>query len=456
MIPALLAAVALVCAAPSRADDSVDPSVIVHQARQWTQKARDIQKQQDALRNGQVDGPTTSDGCTVFGPDMDVTRPVPTLGVAGRIKGRDFPSVVQPWHGADNLDPAPFSSPTPLPDAPRAGAGLNTANVARHDLAFFGPGAIGLKPVNSCQGLAVGYTAASIGPALAKRAEILAANPHAVLLAEIRWHDGRQDYLPAASPWWKAGEAHQDMKDGAYHLLDVHNPGFRAQVARQCKAAILTGVFDGCMFDWWIETPDVVALAHDVREAIGPEALIVVNANDRQTPGSAADINGLYMEGFDSPFWPKNEDGWKKAEANIQWAEKNLRTPAFSALEGWAASSRSDFADIQLMRAVTALALTRSNAFVLFGDKNTDGANDHRHDWYPFWDKGLGAAHDAKEVDGAVQREFDHGTVVYNPAANHPVTVHFPEARFSRASHKTAMTHTVAAGDGDIFTKASP
>jgi hypothetical protein len=459
MLPALLVVAALLSSAPSRADDFTDQvQAGIQQGPHWTDKARAIQKQQDALRNGQVTGPAaTTDGCTVFGPDMDVTKPVPTLGVAARIKGRDFPSVVQPWHGADNLDPAPFSSPTPLPDAPKAGAGLNPANVARHDLAFFGPGAIGLKPVNSCQGLAVGYTAASVGPALAKRAEILSANPHAVLLAEIRWHDGRADYLPAASPWWKTGDAHQDMNDGAYRLLDVANPGFRAQVARQCKAAILTGVFDGCMFDWWIETPDVIALAHDVRTAIGPEALIVVNANNRQAPGSAADINGLYMEGFGSSFWPANPSGWAQAQANIEWAEHSLHAPAFAALEGWAASSRSDFRDIQTMRALTALALTHSNAFVLFGDKNTDGANDHRHDWYPFWDKGLGGPpKDAQPVDGATQREYPGGIVVYNPAANHPVTINFTEARYSRASHKTAKTHTVAPGDGDIFTKASP
>lgn len=458
MIPAILVVASLASAASASADDFSDPAAALGQAAQWTKKARDIQRQAAAVRAGRAAGASASaDGCVVYGPDMDVTRPVPPLGVAARMAGRDFPSAFMAWHGAENLDQAPFAGATPLPDAP-SGHGQEPSNIARHDLAFFGPGALGLKPVNSCPGLAVGFTADSVARAMAKRAQILAANPRAIVLAEIRWHDGRQDHLPADSPWWKAGDPHEDARDGTYRLLNVGDPGFRAQVARQCKAAVLTGVFDGCMFDWWIETDDVVKLARAVREAIGDEALIVVNSNNRRTPASARDINGLYMEGFNSPFWPADAAGWTTAEGNVQWAEQNLRAPAFAALEGWETSSRGDYRDVQMMRALTALALVKSRAFVLFGDKNTDGLNDHRHDWYPFWDKGLGRPKGDAQVlpDGGVSREYDGGTVVYNPPANRAVTVRFPEPRTSRASRLTAAAHAVAAGDGDIFTKPRP
>lgn len=450
------ALVLLASAPPARAQPFEDQAAGV--LRQTAKKAREIQAQAADGRLS-ASGPSSAAagaGCVELAPPADVSRDVPPLGVAARINGRDYPSVFQAWHGADNLNEAPFAGATALPDAPRAGHGLSVANVARHDLAFFGPGAIGLKPVDSCAGLAIGFTADSVSRALAQRREMLAANPHLVLLAEIRWHDGPKGYLPADSPWWQAGDAHQDVP-GEFHLLKVSDPEFREHVALQCKAAILTGVFDGCMFDWWSEGqyPDLPKLAHEVRVQIGDEALILVNANNRREKGSARDINGFFMEGFDSRFWPLDAQGWATAEANLVWQKQSLHAPVISALEGWAANSRGDIRDVQFMRALTALALTRSDGFVLFGDKNTDGLNDHRHDWYPFWNKGLGRPAGEAQVrpDGAVAREYEGGTVVYNPAANQAVTVRFPEPRFSRATHLTASAHAIVAGDGDIFEK---
>ena len=452
-----LAAALLLAAAPPAPAQSFDDEVSAGVSGS-VQQARDLQKRaaSDSLPAASG-GVSAGDGCVAYAPDADVSGSVPDTGAAERIAGRGFPSAFMAWHGAFNLDLEPFSGPTPLPDAPRDG-GVAAANAARHDLAFFGPSALGMKPVNSCAGLAIGYTPSTVARARDKRARMLADNPNLVLLAEIRWHDAPEGYLPKDSPWLKAGDPHQDVP-GKWNLLNIDDPTFRRQVALQCKAAILTGVFDGCMFDWWSESsfPALPKLAQEVRAQIGDSALILVNANNRVTPGSAPYINGFFMEGFDSRFWPLDAQGWSTAEKNLVWQKQNLHPPVISCLEGWTMGSRGDLRDLQFMRALTALSLTRSDGFVLFGDPNTNGLNDHVHDWYPFWDKGLGRPNgDGKtQPDGSVRRDFSGGTAVYNPAANKTVTVRFPRPYFSRATHLTARDHTVPAGDGDIFTPAA-
>jgi hypothetical protein len=106
------------------------------------------------------------------------------------------------------------------------------------------------------------------------------------------------------------------------------------------------------------------------------------------------------------------------------------------------------------MRATTTLALTHSDGYVLFADPNDLPVPDHLHDWYPFWDfKSLGkpSAPMTKRRDGAFQREFSGGTVVYNPEGNKTVTVTFARPRVSAATRKLSNTFTVDEMGGDLF-----
>ena len=50
-------------------------------------------------------------------------------------------------------------------------------------------------------------------------------------------------------------------------------------------------------------------------------------------------------------------------------------------------------------------------------------------------------------------REFENGTVVYNPRGNKAVSVTFPEDRRSVGSGKTAQSHHLESSDGDMFLK---
>ena len=105
------------------------------------------------------------------------------------------------------------------------------------------------------------------------------------------------------------------------------------------------------------------------------------------------------------------------------------------------------------MRAVTTLALTQSDGYCLFSDPNPLPTPDHLHDWYPFWNKSLGKplAKAVTRDDGTIAREFEHGTVVYNPPGNKRVRLVFPDMRASFAQATKAREHSLNAGDGDIF-----
>ena len=122
------------------------------------------------------------------------------------------------------------------------------ATMARHDLLFVGPGRLGLRWNRRPVGLADGFKPASIAAARAFRARLQKLNPLLILLAEIRYRDANPQYLPEDHIWWKRdrqGKRLAGWKEGGFLLLDLHHPQFREHVARQAKAAVQSGVFDG-------------------------------------------------------------------------------------------------------------------------------------------------------------------------------------------------------------------
>jgi len=356
---------------------------------------------------------------------------------AERVAGRDFPSVFQAWSPADNL---------------RGEDELTTA--ARHDLIWHAAEWYGLVWDQRPSGLAEAFEPASIQAGLARRKALLALNPNIILIAEIRYRDASRRFLPADHPWWRRdskGELVKGWDEGGYIQLDFDNPQFREHVARQAKAAVESGVVDGVLLDWWTENDSRVELVKLVREAVGDEHLILVNANDRATPRTAPYINGYFMECYRS----KTPADWQRIAATLQWAEKNLRSPRVNCLETWYHNSRDD---LDLMRATTALSLTCSDGYCLFSDPNPLPTGDHRHNWYPFWDAKLGkpAAAGVTRSDGTIRRDFENGTAIYNPMGNGTVTITFDQPRISAASGESSKSHTLKSPDGDIYLKEKP
>lgn len=354
------------------------------------------------------------------------------LSVGQRIEPRSFPSVFQAWNGA-----------TPLVghDADRM--------LTRHDLAFLHPGTVGLVSSNTFEGMAVTFTAASLDSARKKRTHLLALNSNLVLIAEVRYRDAPKGFLPEDSPWWKRdarGQFILGWAEGGYRLLDVESTNWHAQVAKRARALAQSGVFDGVMLDWWIDDDARAALIQQVREAIGPDALILVNANDRVIPRTAPYVNGIFMECYRS----KTPEDWQRISDTLRWAESHLRAPRINCVETWFHQSRADLA---LMRAVTTLTLTQSDGYCLFADPNDLPTPDHLHDWYPFWDHGLGRpkGKGQQRADGAWEREYSSGVVVYNPPGNQRVQMKLDRPKRSRATGHRGPAHDIAPGDGDIF-----
>jgi hypothetical protein len=353
-------------------------------------------------------------------------------GIEQRIAGREFPSVFQAWNPADNLKKED-----------------KLVTLARHDLVFHGPEFFGLKWNRPQTGLSTGFTPDSIAQGLKHRKEMLERNPRTILLAEIRYRDAAKNFLPENHKFWKRtsdGKLAAGWEEGGYLQLDLANVEFQKQVALRARAAVTSGVVDGVMLDWWQDDDDRLALIRRIRAAIGDKALILVNANDRKTPGSAGFINGYFMECYRS----KTPADWQRIEETLVWAEANLRAPHINCLETWYQNSRTD---LNLMRATTTLALTMSDGYALFSDPNTLPTPDHLHDWYPFWNKSLGkpTGKGMKQNDGTSKREFERGVVVYNPMGNGSRTVNFKETRLSLATGTKSKIHTVQPADGDIF-----
>jgi arabinogalactan endo-1,4-beta-galactosidase len=357
--------------------------------------------------------------------------------VQERIEARRFPSVFQAWNPAQNVhDESPLHT------------------VARHDLVWHAPEFFGLRWNNKHVGLADGFVQNSVENARTFRQKLLGLNPNLILIVEIRYRDAHKSYLPEEHSWWlrdKQGRIVPGWEEGGYLCLDFHNPEFRRQVAKHAEAAVTSGAVDGVMLDWWSDDADRLALVKEVREAIGDHALIICNANDRATPQTVQYINGYFMECYRS----KTAEDWKRIADTLAWAEKNLRSPRVNCLETWFHKSRDD---LNLMRAITALALTLSNGYCLFSDPNPLPTPDHLHNWYPFWNKSLGrpVSEAAAAADGTVRRDFDAGTVIYNPMGNRNVAVVFSQPRTSVATGRTAKEHHLANPDGDIYLVPRP
>jgi hypothetical protein len=367
------------------------------------------------------------------GGDED-KRSAAERSIADRIGSRDFPSVFQAWSPADNV---------------RNQGRLAVA--ARHDLAWHGVGWYGLQWDTRPWGLAEKFRPQSIKEALKRRGALLQLNPNMILIAEIRYRDAHPDFLPTDHRWWaRDGEGNlvKGWDEGGFLCMDFADPEFRRHVARRAAAAVQSGVVDGIMLDWWVDDEHRLELVKEVRKAIGDQYLIIANTNDRTAPATAPYINGYFMECYRS----STPEHWRRIAATLRWAEANLRPPRVNCVETWYHRSR---ADLNLMRAVTTLTLTHSNGYCLFSDPNPLPGVDHRHNWYPLWDKSLGkpVSAVAARPDGAFMREFENGTVIYNPMGNRTATATFPEARISVATGRVSKTHHVDSPDGDILLK---
>ncbi|QDU86660.1 hypothetical protein Pla175_00100 [Pirellulimonas nuda] len=357
--------------------------------------------------------------------------------------------VFQAWNPIDHAD-------YPLADnADRLRAAAKHAVIWEEPVSQLGYGVqlvLGAQWDHQHGGLATRFTQKSAQQALANRRVMLGLNPHMVFLLEVRWRDAPGSFLPEESPYWKRnadGTRVKGWDNGPepYYLMDPDNPEFAANIARQCKLALDSGIYDGVMFDWDGHPPIVRA----VRQAIG-EGLIIVNIHDRIDEGRAYGklINGAFMEL--SPAGPgyrgRTLGSWESSRKALLEFEQAFREPRVNCFEVWGGRD-----DLRRMRAATTLMLTHSNGAVLYADPNPLASPDHLHDWYAFWDAPLGkpTGEARKRQDGAYQRRFEGGAAVYNPLGNGAVTIEFDQ-KLERASDGEVGTRfELQDADGDLF-----
>ncbi len=378
--------------------------------------------------------------------------------VSQRVQDRDFPSVFQAWYGIDMPDQYPAKT-----------LEQRLSIAAKHDILWEEPLSqlgekvdlvLGLVWDHENHGLASSFTKESLILAKENKRKLLEKNPNMVLLFEVRWRDAPSTFLPEDSPWWKRNDKGEIIKGWLggwvpFYMLNYDNEEFQDNVARQAKIALESGVYDGIMLDW----SGHEQIARKIRKAIGNEGLIIVNLHDDIEDAKKFKdvINGSFMElnprdGSNNTAAGGKEErnlrNWDNIREALLWFEKEFQEPRINCLEVW-----GDRKDLARMRATTTLGLTHSNGYVLYADPNPLPTPDHYHDWYPFWDVNLGKPkRDLKKLsNGAYQRVFDNGVVIYNHYKNGKVYLKFKNKMKSAATGKISNSFVIDDRDGDIF-----
>jgi hypothetical protein len=284
---------------------------------------------------------------------------------------------------------------------------------------------------------------------------IRALNPKIKILGQIQHYAASRDtgpeHLPSDHTWWLKvnGQFVPDPLDPSRFLLDHCDPELRAHVANQAKALMDTGRVEGIMLDSCdTGTPCLDYLLADIRAKIGDNALIIVNVNyHKLTPSELNKINGVFMESGKIGTGTGGYPSWATVRDALDHNELHVRSPKINSLENWYSTSPTSPADLQRMRATTALSLTHSNGYVLFGDSG------HFHTWYPFWSNhslGLPIGNWFLAHTYGHRREFSKGSVVWNPGPSQ-ITVTFTEPRTNVATGQRTTSFILPVNDGGIY-----
>ena len=304
--------------------------------------------------------------------------------------------------------------------------------------------------------------------ALDRRNRYFALNPNMVFIAEVRIRDyGDIDAFPDDHPYWLRKPNGEIAGDSHSRLINYAHPVVQDIIVEQALAVSRCGLYDGIFFDWWDDRqssvgdyiPNEIAqrardnIIRRIREATRPEFLIMGNTNDRIIPRTGPRMNGGFMESI----VPPTEESFARVINSLQWLEENLREPRINALQGGSNTNEPPDSPTNLrwMRATTAMSLTHSDGYVLFGIGSADA-----HYWYDFWDADLGRPIGEKgqhyqEIEGLYIREFTNGWAVYNHSGS-PQVITLPEEAQGVASGLSGTEHAVVNLDGEMYLRVKP
>ena len=199
---------------------------------------------------------------------------------------------------------------------------------------------------------------------------------------------------------------------------------------------------DGIMLDWWRDQGGVLKstgldeakmkvvrtnIAKAIREALGPEKIILGNVGWDRNPVTLEYINGVFLELYKKPGKQRyNSKDLRKIEQLLQFYEKCLRWPKMIAMAPWRVSEKGDYQsipatspeNIRYAKLFTAMAMVvPSNGYILYSDNNWDREDsDYGHSYYEFYNTDFGQPTTPLEElnDGAAYKVFEKGLIAYN------------------------------------------
>ena len=403
-----------------------------------------------------------------------------------RIKNREYPSIFQACGDIINLPGLSWEERLPY-----------------HDLFFCQP-IFGVKWTQTSEGMKFVVIPEDIRR---RRKEISDRNPNILLFADIEYYASGRYPFPEDSPYWLRDDSGNriEVQDWNQFVLDFRHPDVQDMVIQQARAIVECGVFDGIGLDHWVSAPEEragykppykeLSIARDriiqgVRDAVGEDFLILVNAADRKIPRHAAYINGIFMETQTGPDGTYSHELLSHIESTLLWAEENLREPQINCLEGRRVGNEEPMdspRNLQWMRLWTTMSLTHSDGYVLFnmgGEHNHSHTGDEltfefrpghteqhaqgtphthtkNHYWYDFWNADLGRPISGDETkaqlyenrEGLFIREFTNGWAVYNRSGT-AQEIELPQEVSGWSSGvEHQRRHALADLDGEIYLK---
>lgn len=324
------------------------------------------------------------------------------------------------------------------------------APIAKHDLWWHIPENYGVfatgRTVMTAPNMSGTYDPSTLQAGMDRKNRIKAMNPNMKFFVQIGYTEGADATtdFPPDHPWWLRVNGARVSGEGEAHLFNLDLPEVRQHCANCCGVAMETGIWDGIMLDVFKDDANHVDILHRVRAKIG-NAPIIVNVNYRICPNITPLVNGIFMECRAIT----GQAQWKQVQDALDYNERHVIQPAMNCLQidGFRV-------DIEQMRAITCLMLTRGNGYSLMTDPITavDGST---HEWYTFYTKSLGQPVGQPQAAGSLgtRREFEHGTAVFNPPGGSTILLTFPDSRVSMGTGVRSTEHQLPAHDGGIYVK---
>jgi Hypothetical glycosyl hydrolase family 15 len=331
--------------------------------------------------------------------------------------------------------------------------GSRTERLAKYGVSVVGVEGLGLRWKRAEHpDLAETFEPPTIENARKSLAQVLAANPHAIVCCELYFFEANRRSYPEDHPWWFRDKKGQKISfwRGAYNM-DVGNDAYIDHIAQRIIAVHdavegRAGIFlDNLRFDATAKRGWTTLL--EKLRAARPKIVILVNSGWSSTDLEwvAPLINGIMYEDSIAHTGDHDTEAFYR-RIGEHW--NLLRSPRISVNEKF--GKRSD--EASMLREL-ARTLVYTDAYFIY----TDSTYGHRHSWRPEWDAALGKAIDPAPTPKPGQlarRTFEGGTVVWLPEkASAAVTIEFGKPHVSASGGSPARTFTLKPGEGLILVR---